>query len=238
MSVHAVVLDIEGTTGSLSHVRDVLFPYARKRIGAWMRERRGTEDWHRVVRSVRAHTTEPGLDEEAVAERLEQWADADVKAAPLKDLQGMVWASGYASGELYGHVYPEVPRALERWKAQGIARYIYSSGSEAAQRDWFRHTEFGDLSGLLDGYFDLVSAGPKGEARSYRAISGLLGGRCSSTLFVSDVGEELDAAAAAGWQTVAVRRRDDARGAAVPGHPLVSSLDALGLTPVTDGINR
>ncbi|MFD9240517.1 hypothetical protein ACFV0D_00985, partial [Streptomyces sp. NPDC059556] len=27
----AVVLDIEGTTGSLSHVRDVLFPYARGR---------------------------------------------------------------------------------------------------------------------------------------------------------------------------------------------------------------
>jgi enolase-phosphatase E1 len=238
MSVHAVVLDIEGTTGSLSHVRDVLFPYARKRIGAWMRERRGTEDWHRVVRSVRAHTAEPGLDEEAVVARLEHWADADIKAAPLKDLQGMIWASGYAAGELYGHVYPEVPSALERWKAQGIARYIYSSGSEAAQRDWFRHTEAGDLSGLLDGYFDLVSAGPKGEAGSYRAVSGLLDGPGSSTLFVSDTGEELDAAAAAGWQTVAVRRPEDTRGTAVPGHPVVSCLDALGLVPLTDGVDR
>jgi enolase-phosphatase E1 len=36
--IRAIVTDIEGTTSSLSFVKDVLFPYARQRIGAFVRE--------------------------------------------------------------------------------------------------------------------------------------------------------------------------------------------------------
>ncbi|MEV8588823.1 acireductone synthase [Streptomyces sp. NPDC051180] len=230
--LRAVVLDIEGTTGSLSHVRDVLFPYARERLAPWLAAHRGAAPWRRILDAVAAYTG-AAHDEASALALLELWADGDVKAPPLKTLQGLIWSGGYDAGELHGHVYPDVPPALEHWQRDGTGRFIYSSGSVAAQRDWFGHTAHGDLRPLLDGYFDLTTAGPKADADSYRAIASDLGHAPADLLFVSDVGAELDAAAAAGWRTVAVRRPDDER-PAVNGHQLVASLTPL-VSPTPPG---
>ncbi|MCM2416752.1 acireductone synthase [Streptomyces sp. RKAG293] len=226
-AARAVVLDIEGTTGSLSHVHRVLFPYARSRLANWMRDHEESDAGHAVLASVREATGTPQLATDQVVAVLQEWSDHDVKAAPLKTIQALIWADGYRTGELTGHVYPDVPVALARWKTSGIARYIYSSGAVAAQRDWFAHTAFGDLTPLLDGYFDLTTAGGKRDPASYRAIENALGMSADRIIFASDIGEELDAAATAGWQTVAVRRDDDPRGPAVPGYRSRNSLDGL-----------
>ncbi|MYT33681.1 acireductone synthase [Streptomyces sp. MspMP-M5] len=223
-TVRAVVLDIEGTTGSLSHVHDVLFPYARQRLADWFTTHRNDPRHAEILQSVRDSTGTPDLDDAGAIAVLTAWADADVKAAPLKRLQGLIWAQGYADGTLTGHVYPDVPEALDRWRAAGIGVHIYSSGSVGAQRDWFAHSDHGDLTHLLLGYFDLDRAGPKREPESYRAIVRAIGGEPPHTLFLSDVAEELDAAAAAGWLTAGVRRARDPRGPIVPGHPSVPSL--------------
>ncbi|ALO06595.1 2,3-diketo-5-methylthio-1-phosphopentane phosphatase [Streptomyces venezuelae] len=223
--LRAVVLDIEGTTGSLDHVQDVLFPYARARFASWLAAHRGTAQWRRILDAV-ADEAGSVEDEAGALALLERWADADVKTPPLKTLQGLIWASGYADGQLHGHVYADVPPALELWKARGVGRFVYSSGSVAAQHDWFGHTAYGDLRPLLDGYFDLTTAGPKTSPESYDTIARQLGHAPAALLFVSDLGAELDAAATAGWRTAAVRRSDDDR-AAVPGHPAVDSLTPL-----------
>ena len=44
----------------------------------------------------------------------------DSKATGLKMLQGLIWESGYESGELKSLVYDDVPRALRRWQARGV----------------------------------------------------------------------------------------------------------------------
>ncbi|MGP8298546.1 acireductone synthase [Streptomyces inhibens] len=229
--VRTVVLDIEGTTGSADHVHTVLFPYARERFAAWFAAHRGQARWTSALDGIRAATGAPDLDETGAVAALHAWTDADVKAAPLKALQGEIWAAGYADGTLHGHVYDEVPAALARWQAAGIGRHVYSSGSVFAQRHWFAHSNHGDLTGLLDGYFDLTTAGPKREPESYRTISRALDVPPGQTLFLSDVRAELDAAAAAGWQTVAVRRPDDPRGPSVDGHPVLADLARLDPPP-------
>ncbi|MFE6776661.1 acireductone synthase [Streptomyces sp. NPDC057702] len=223
-AVRAVVCDIEGTTGSAAHVREVLFPYARERLTGWLAAHRDTTEGQRVLHQVRAHAGDPELDERGAAAALAAWSDADVKAPPLKDVQGLIWAEGYARGELRGHVYDDVPPALARWRRAGLVTAIYSSGSVAAQRHWFAHSDHGDLSPLLCDYFDLVSAGGKRAADSYGAITTRLGVPAHATLFLSDVREELDAARAAGWQVLGVRRAGDPRGDRVPGHPTVADL--------------
>ena len=222
--VRAVVLDIEGTTGSLSHVRDVLFPYARARLASWLARHEETQDGLRVLAAVREYTASPDLSGSGAAAVLQEWSDRDVKVAPLKSLQALIWADGYRSGELSGHVYPDVPAALEQWRADGVSRWIYSSGAVPAQRDWFAHTAFGDLTPLLDGYFDLDTAGSKRDPASYRRIAAAIAVPARHILFASDVAEELDAAAGSGWQTLAVRRDDDPRGPHVPGHPRAARL--------------
>jgi enolase-phosphatase E1 len=224
-----VILDIEGTTGSLTHVREVLFPYARERLADWFDDHRDDPRLDALVAAVREETQRPELDAAGALTALAAWSDADVKAAPLKTVQGWIWAEAYAKGDLRGHVYPEVPPVLRGWRADGIRVFTYSSGSAGAQLDWFRHTAYGDLTGLLDDRFDLENAGPKNDPGSYRRISRVIGDPVP--VFLSDTAYELDAATVAGWTGVGVRRDGDPRGTEVPGHLTVPSLDRLHLRP-------
>ncbi|GAB3109849.1 acireductone synthase [Streptomyces calidiresistens] len=220
-----VVLDVEGTTGSAAHVREVLFPFARKRLADFLAHDAEDALVRAVVEAVRRETGRPGLDREGALEALTRWADEDAKVAPLKTVQGRIWAEGYARGELHGHVYPEVPGVLRRWRADGIRIFSYSSGSVTAQRDWYRHTEHGDLTPLFRGMFDLENVGPKDRSASYHALLARFGPLSVPPVLLSDAGAELDAAAGAGWRTIGVRRPGDPRGRVVPGHPTVPDLD-------------
>ena len=124
----------------------------------------------------------------------------DVKSTPLKALQGMIWRSGFDSGELVSHVFDDVPRALAQWADSGLDVRIYSSGSIDAQKLFFSHTAAGDLTPSLRGHYD-TTTGPKREAASYRAIAADMQMEPREILFISDVGEELDAARQAGMAT-------------------------------------
>ena len=132
--------------------------------------------------------------------------------------------------------------ALRAWRSHGTPLYIFSSGSVAAQRSWFGHTAEGDLRPLISGYFDTVNAGPKRAVDSYRAITSAIGAPPQRTVFLSDVTAELDAAAAAGWHTVGVRREGEPHFAAGVGdHLAVSSfadLELAGDRPVAARVTR
>ncbi len=228
-NVAAVVVDIEGTVGSLSHVHDVLRPYAHRRLADWVERNWDRDQNAAVFEQIRRLIGSPELDQHGATNALLAWSDDDVKAPPLKTVQALLWAEGFADGSLSGHVYSEVPESLSVWRDAGIARYVYSSGARLAQRAWFAHTNLGDLSPLLDGYFDLTDAGGKRLAESYRRIAAAIGIPAGAVLFLSDVDAELEAAVEAGWQVVGVRRPGDPRGAAVGPHPTVDSLRTIRL---------
>ena len=80
--------------------------------------------------------------------------DRDAKATGLKELQGLIWEHdhGFRSGQLRAHIYPDVPPALAAWNAAGLEVRIYSSGSIAAQKLFFAHTESGDLLEFIRGH--------------------------------------------------------------------------------------
>jgi enolase-phosphatase E1 len=204
----AVVVDIEGTVGSIRFVKDVLFPFARSRLRAFVLANQAQPDVARQLEAIKAET---GIaDVEGQIEQLEHWSDADRKATPLKALQGMVWAGGYASGELVAHLYDDAIAALQRWADARMPVYVYSSGSVAAQKLYFAHTAAGDLTACLAGYFD-TTTGPKQQAESYRRIALTIGRPAAQLLFLSDIAAELEAAAEAGFQAVQVRREPLAR---------------------------
>lgn len=197
--IQAILTDIEGTTSSIAFVKEVLFPYARARMAAFIAEH-GTES---EVASLIAETcTIAGisLDPEAAAVQLVAWIDEDRKVAPLKALQGMIWEEGYRRGDFRGHIYEDAARKLKQWQAAGLALYVFSSGSVQAQKLLFAHTEFGDLTPLFSGYFD-TRTGPKQVADAYREIARQIGVAPESVLFLSDIGAELAAAQAAGFKT-------------------------------------
>ena len=207
-SPDSVVLDIEGTTSATGFVVDVLYPYSRSRFGELLVERRGDPDVARAVAQVRELLAEPDADDARVEKALNAWLDEDRKATPLKTLQGIIWSEGFARGDLVSHFYDDVLPALRAWHAAGVRLHVYSSGSVAAQRAWFRSSPEGDLLPLVAGLYDTENAGPKQEARSYRVIASALGLAAAPgrILFLSDRPGELDAAREAGWRTVGIRR--------------------------------
>ncbi|GLX16577.1 acireductone synthase [Streptomyces lavendulae] len=205
-SVDAVVLDIEGTTSATGFVVDVLYPYARERFRALVAERSAEPEVAGALARIRAELGEPDAGPARIEQALNDWLDEDRKVTPLKTLQGVLWAEGFARGELVSHFYGDVVPALRRWHAAGVRLYVYSSGSVAAQRAWFGHSPEGDLRDLVTGWYDTANAGPKQAAGSFRAIAADTGIPPARLLFLSDRPGELDAARAADWRTVAVRR--------------------------------
>jgi enolase-phosphatase E1 len=224
-TIRAIVTDIEGTTSSIDFVRDVLFPYARKRLPAFVEthaDRPEVQHWlHEAAK-------EAGIIEasrQEIIELLLGWIDQDRKSTALKALQGMIWKEGYEAGDYRAHVYPEVSARLHAWRADGLHLYVYSSGSVPAQRLFFRYSDAGDLTPLFAGYFD-TETGPKRESASYAKIAEAIGERPEHVLFLSDIVEELDAARAAGMQTGWLLRAP-LPVPAEPRHPAYPDFDAI-----------
>lgn len=225
MPTRAVLTDIEGTTSSISFVKDVLFPYARRALPGFIKARAhdpAVRKWIDVV------ATESGgmCNDTMIVEVLQGWIDQDRKHTALKALQGMIWADGYRHADFTAHIYPDAAEALRRWHAAGLPLHVYSSGSVPAQRLFFGHSDAGDLTPLFSGWFD-TEVGGKREAGSYARIAGMIGLPAADIVFLSDVVEELDAAREAGMRTVLVDRREDypqpRLGEATHGHARVES---------------
>lgn len=235
----ALLLDVEGTTSSVSYVVDVLFPFARRELYFYLRTNWNNPEVARareqVAQDAGATSFEAwgggaGLPPEylfaQLREHLVQLMDADAKTTGLKMLQGLIWQDGYARGELKAHVYPDVPLALKAWTQANRRVAIYSSGSVLAQRLLFAHTEEGDLTSYISAYFDTTS-GSKRAAASYTAIAHSLQAPPGQVLFLSDVQIELDAAKAAGLATALVCRADSDPCPDPVRHPVIGSFDEV-----------
>ena len=227
--MRTVLTDIEGTTSSISFVKDVLFPYARRALPGFVRAHANDPAVRKWLDAVAAENGAMCRDE-MVVEVLQGWIDQDRKHTALKALQGMIWAAGYRDADFTAHIYPDAADGLVRWHAAGLPLYVYSSGSVPAQRLFFGHSDAGDLTRLFSGWFD-TEVGGKREADSYRRIAEAIELPASEVLFLSDVVEELDAAREAGMETVLVDRREDypeARtGEATGGHLRVETFDRI-----------
>ena len=202
--VSAILTDIEGTTTSIGFVIDVLFPYARKNIAAYIHNHQDDD----IVRNQLALTEEQvgkKLSIEQTINQLKDWMDQDAKITPLKTLQGLIWEQGYRQGDFKGHIYSDVLPNLRRWEAMGLSLYVYSSGSVHAQKLLFSYSESGDITSLFDGYFD-TRTGNKKESGSYEKIADIISISAEYILFLSDTESELAAAEIAGLNTLLLNR--------------------------------
>jgi enolase-phosphatase E1 len=238
--IRAILLDIEGTTTPIDFIFKTLFPFAADNAEEFLRRSYAEKEVAAILEELRKqHATEAGKDAGAgiwvdtspeeiassAASYVRRLIARDSKITPLKALQGKIWEEGYRRGELRGELYPDVPKAFQRWHARGIRIAIFSSGSILAQKLLFQHSNAGDLSEFIESYFD-TTTGPKREAESYRKIAGELGLAPEEILFLSDVIGELEAARAAGMATAqALRPGVIAGGTSV--HPVISTFDGL-----------
>ena len=236
--VHALLLDIEGTTTPIDFVFKTLFPFAAARVAGFLRRRSNDAEIKQLIAELRstwsgaASSGAPVWIESTPEEKLAsaaayvRWLIArDSKITPLKALQGKIWEEGFRSGDLKGQVYPDVAPAFTRWREQGRHTAIFSSGSVLAQKLLFANSTAGDLSTFVEAYFD-TTTGPKRDPSSYQRIAAALQLPAQQLLFVSDVEAELDAARVASFRT-ALSRRPGITPPPKPSHPAICTFDEL-----------
>jgi len=216
-AIESVLLDIEGTVSPVSYVYEILFPFARKYASEFLHKHFDDASVQKAVDFMardagfanKEDWLKTGEPVQVVLSEVNRLMDADIKATGLKELQGIIWKDGYDNGVLMSELFADVPDALSTWDKDGKNISIYSSGSIGAQKIFFAYTKFGDMSKFLDAHFDTTSGGKK-ESASYKTISQALEFEPSKILFLSDIVDELDAAAEAGVQTALVVREGNA----------------------------
>jgi enolase-phosphatase E1 len=229
VTASTLVLDLEGTTSAAGFILGDLYDYARPRLGGWLDDHASDPAIAEARSQVIAEAALPAdAPTEAVVAVLVGWMADDVKATPLKTIQGQIWADGFSRDEISSHFFDDVIPQLRRWHDAGTTIAVFSSGSVASQVPWFRHSPGGDLTPFIVDYFDTVKAGSKKEASSYDAIRDALSTDAADIVFFTDHPDEVAAARAAGWQVVAFSRPGEPWFEADFGDvPVVSTFDAI-----------
>lgn len=223
-----ILTDVEGTTTSISFVHETLFPYAHENLRRFVAANSNKTDVQDILNQTKKTALEEGkkeLNDDEACDLLLHWIKTDRKHSALKNLQGLIWEEGYASGEIKGHVYKDVPLALKAWKDAGLTLGVYSSGSVKAQHLIFEFSTEGNLRPYFSNHFD-TAVGHKRETASYSNIASLLKLDPADILFLSDIKEELDAARKMGMKTIQLVRQNDV---VIGDHKTVTSFSEIKL---------
>jgi enolase-phosphatase E1 len=224
MNIEAIVTDIEGTTSSIDFVHQVLFPYSTKTLPQYVRDCAELPEIAKIIEEVRQEVNLPDASLDRVIEILLNWIKEDRKITPLKTLQGFIWEHGFQNGEFKSHLYEDAYRNLQCWHQKNLKLFVFSSGSVKAQKVLFGNSDYGDLTYLFDDYFD-TNIGNKKEIDAYQNIAYKIKIEPSKILFLSDVIAELDAAKAAGYQTILLARQTNSQ--VRSNHQVVSNFDEI-----------
>ena len=105
-----ILLDVEGTTSSISFVYDVLFTHAKEHIAAFLAAHASDANVLDLATALTAAAGSPLTAAEIAADPTRAALAAidlmnqDVKDTSLKALQGMIWRSGFESGQIVSHI--------------------------------------------------------------------------------------------------------------------------------------
>lgn len=123
MAPSIILLDIEGTTTSISFVKDILFPFISKSLVQYLNRNwnAGQSILHTDIELLRNDALDehkngnleipliPSLDgtndeevKQAIIRNVEYQMSIDRKSTSLKTLQGHIWCEGYEKKQLIG----------------------------------------------------------------------------------------------------------------------------------------
>jgi enolase-phosphatase E1 len=109
--IRCVLMDIEGTIISVAFVREVLFPYAKHRLAAFLREQQDVpalRQWAEACQDTVAQELGRRPSYEELPGILCRWIEEDRKHPGLKAIQGMIWHEGYRAGAFTPGLYEDV----------------------------------------------------------------------------------------------------------------------------------
>ncbi len=215
MEIETIILDIEGTTVPFEFVHSDMFRYVKDHVGHFLNENHDPyiasltdkiiDEYAGTGNFLKNRDSAGNKSVEYMSEVICKLVDRDSKFGPFKELEGMIWKKGFENGTLLAKVYKDACEKMIQWNEKGKDIFIYSSGSIQSQKLLFSHTEWGDLTPYISGFFD-TSMGDKKNPDSYSKILDATGKNGENVLFLSDVEEELMAAFESNINVILVNR--------------------------------
>ena len=141
LTVRGVLLDIEGTTSSISFVHDVMFPFVRQRLEQFLSATMHRADVKAACNQIArdsghvstadwASSTNDSERSLVIAE-VHRLMDGDVKATGLKALQGLIWRMDFMTDN-YVHMF--TLKSFRRSNPGAIAAWTSVSTPQAASQ--------------------------------------------------------------------------------------------------------
>jgi len=215
-----IVLDIAGTVTPLKFIEETLLPFAVKNAEEFLKSNWEKEEIQSIAKELLPDESE--LDAAKIFEHFKKLTEEKSEEKPIKSLQGLIYKNGYDNGDLKAEIFEDVKNFISTY-SQTKKMAIYSTGSIDSQKMLFANTTQGDLSDFIHNYFD-QSLGLKTDSASYEKIAKELSLSPEEMVFISDSVAENEAAKAAGFTAVLVKRE---------GNPEVSEDDAAKFKTIT-----
>jgi 2,3-diketo-5-methylthio-1-phosphopentane phosphatase len=187
------LIDIEGTASPYPFVGEVMVPFAKERIPLLLN---APDEIAGLVSNLQLLREEYEQDLSAhnlpysPLDYITALMNEDRKSTALKRIQGIVWNNLFDTGQLVSQLFEDVPPALERWGAERLRTFVYSSGDADTQRRFFKFSNLGDQTQHIEGFFD-TTIGAKTDPASYLRIAEKIGVDPNQILFVTDAPKEL-----------------------------------------------
>jgi enolase-phosphatase E1 len=202
--IKAILTDIEGTISSSSFVKDVLFPYAYKKLPDFIKIHENNPYVKEQLQKA-AEISGTSLSEiNKLCDILQDWILQDRKETLLKNLQGLIWEEGYRNADFKADLFDSAFENFKRWKQEGKKIFVFSSGSVKAQKLFFTYNEKGNILYFFEGFFD-TTIGPKNDPQSYIKIAKAINFSPKDIEFWSDSESEIEAAQTAGMHIYHVK---------------------------------
>jgi enolase-phosphatase E1 len=200
--ISTVISSLENIIPLQAYLQSHLLPYIESNIDSFLVRHINNIAVQLHVNSLKELLEAP-VNNADLAKNILQWGRENYNLRAFKALQAMIWEEGFQNKELLAPVCQDNMKQFTQWQFQDIKIYIYSRQAIQAQKGILLHTEAGELSELISGYFDLRS-GSKTESDSYLILADELGEDVSCIMYVTPYVKEADAAYRSGVNVVLI----------------------------------
>jgi enolase-phosphatase E1 len=214
-----ILLNIIEPITSINYIREILFPHVASILQDYVTNHKGKykddesyqqylKSWH--VQAFKVFIADPRSPGEKmktiINNNIGQWPMSDSKLLCCMDTYVInMWNLGYETGLIKGHIYEDVLPVLKKLTDLGKKVCTYSCFKTSLQENFFKHTDYGDVSGVFSKYFD-INLGPKDSETTYKDIANEINVNCSDILFLTSVVADAEAALKAGCNSVLLVR--------------------------------
>ncbi|KAH7645625.1 enolase-phosphatase E1 [Dermatophagoides farinae] len=178
----AIIFDITGTASNTTFVNRFLVHYLRISVKSFIGINWGhvqiNRDINMLRKAAKSNPSWPQIPEtdsleliqQAVSDLINFLIDNNLDCLAFAQLRFHVWFDGYDKGLLKTPIYSDVAIQMKKWRCDyNIPLYVYSQGWAEANRVFMSRTNNGDMSLLIDDYFD-TSIGMPTDPATFRKI--------------------------------------------------------------------